>query len=115
MQPLLWRARQVRSLFWPLFSWSAWVQQATVCAGTTGEGVAVACVRSVDVVSASQFGGGTIVSALFWPLYSRTAWAHPATAVAGKRAETLLWPLFAWSAWAQIATVVAGPSDETLL
>jgi hypothetical protein len=41
-QPLWWRARQVRTLLWPLFSRSAWEQPATVVAGTSGESAAVA-------------------------------------------------------------------------
>jgi hypothetical protein len=48
----------VRALFRPLFAWSAWVQQATVLAGTRGEIAALASHRLVGLVSASHCGGG---------------------------------------------------------
>jgi hypothetical protein len=53
-----WRARQVRALLWPLFPRSAWAQPSTVVAVTTGEGAALASVRSVGVSSASHWGDG---------------------------------------------------------
>jgi hypothetical protein len=48
----------VSVLLWPLFARSAWAQTATVVAGTTGEGAALASVRSVSVGSDSHCGGG---------------------------------------------------------
>jgi hypothetical protein len=45
-QPLCWRTRQVRALLWPLLAWWAWPQPATVVAGTTDEGAALASVRT---------------------------------------------------------------------
>jgi hypothetical protein len=83
IQSLWWRARQERELLWPLIVWSAWAQQANVVAGTTrqetpleffarlavaekftvvahtsGEGAALAFVRSVGVGSDSLLVGG---------------------------------------------------------
>ena len=55
-------ASQAMSLLWPLFSWSAWAQAATV------------------VVARK-------LKALLWPLFDRSAWAQPATVVAGTRFE----------------------------
>ena len=57
-QPLWWRARQLRALLWPLIDRTAWAQPATVMAGTTGEGVALASVRFVGVGSVSNGVGG---------------------------------------------------------
>jgi hypothetical protein len=37
---------------WPLFAWTAWAQPTTVVVGKTGEGAALASVRSVSVGSA---------------------------------------------------------------
>jgi hypothetical protein len=48
----------VRALLWPLFAWSALSQPAIVVVATTGEGAALASVRSVGVGSASHSGGG---------------------------------------------------------
>jgi hypothetical protein len=48
-KPLWWRARQVRTLLWPLFDRSAWAQPPTVEAGTTVEGGALAPVFLVGV------------------------------------------------------------------
>jgi hypothetical protein len=48
-KPLWWTVRQVRKLFWPLFSRSALAQTATVVAGTSGDGAALAAVESVGV------------------------------------------------------------------
>jgi hypothetical protein len=59
IQPLWWRIRQVKALLWPLFDSSAWAQEATVVAGTTGEGAALASVLSVGISSGSHFCGGT--------------------------------------------------------
>jgi hypothetical protein len=56
-QPLMWRA-QLRAVIWPLSSRSAWAQPATVVAGTTVEGAALASVRLVGVVSTCHCGGG---------------------------------------------------------
>jgi hypothetical protein len=42
-QPLWWRERQVRALLRPLFARSASRQLATLVAGRTGEGDALAC------------------------------------------------------------------------
>jgi hypothetical protein len=57
-QQLCWRSRHVKAMHWLLFSWSSWVQAGTVLAGTTGEGIALASVRSVGVGSASHCCGG---------------------------------------------------------
>jgi hypothetical protein len=57
-QPLWWRARQVRSLLWPLFARLARAQPATVVAGTAGECDALVSVRSVCVDPSSHCGGG---------------------------------------------------------
>jgi hypothetical protein len=48
----------VRALLWPLFPQSACAQPATLLAGTTGEGAALASVRLVGVGSDSHCGGG---------------------------------------------------------
>jgi hypothetical protein len=48
----------VNALIWPLFHQSAWPQTIFVLEGTTGEGDALDCVRSVCVASASPSGGG---------------------------------------------------------
>jgi hypothetical protein len=48
-KPLWWLTRNIRALLWPLFAWSSWAQPATVVAGTTGEGVDLSFVRSVDL------------------------------------------------------------------
>jgi hypothetical protein len=53
-----WRAREVRALLWQLFARSAWPQTATVVASTTGEGAALASVRSIGVGTARHCGGG---------------------------------------------------------
>jgi hypothetical protein len=57
-QPLWWRARKVRALLWSLFALSAWDQRATVEAGKTGEGAALASVRLVVVRTVSHCGCG---------------------------------------------------------
>jgi hypothetical protein len=82
-EPLKWRARQMRALvwlllpqaawahpttvvkgrnlrawLWPLFARLAWAKPATLLAGTTGEGAALASVRSVGVYSACHSDGG---------------------------------------------------------
>jgi hypothetical protein len=48
-----WSSREYkpRALLWPLFAWSEWAHSSTVVAGTTGEGAALASVRSVGVSS----------------------------------------------------------------
>jgi hypothetical protein len=56
-QPRCWRARQVRTLIWPLFDRSTWAQPDTVLAGTTVEGAILASDRSVGVGSISHCGG----------------------------------------------------------
>jgi hypothetical protein len=48
----------VRALLWTLFAPSALAQPATVVGGTTGEGTALASVRSVGLGSASHCGVG---------------------------------------------------------
>jgi hypothetical protein len=48
----------VRALLSPLFAPSAWAQSATVVAGTTDEGAALASVILVGVVSDSHCGSG---------------------------------------------------------
>jgi hypothetical protein len=57
-QKLWWRARNVTALLWPLYAFLALTQPATVVAGTTGVGAALASVPSFGVCSASHFGGG---------------------------------------------------------
>jgi hypothetical protein len=47
----------VRALLWPSFAWSAWAQLATVVAGTTGMGAALASVSLVGVGSDSHCVG----------------------------------------------------------
>jgi hypothetical protein len=75
--PLWWRARQLIALLWSLFARSAWAQPATLVAGTTVEGAALASVRSVRVGSASHSLWRTRqVRALLWPLIDRSAWAQ---------------------------------------
>jgi hypothetical protein len=51
----------VRALLWPIFAGWAWAQPATVMAGTTAEGVALATLLSVRVGSASHWGGRATV------------------------------------------------------
>ena len=58
MQTLWWLAVQVMAQMWPLSSFSAWAQPATVVASTTREGAFLASVFLVGVVSVSVFGGG---------------------------------------------------------
>jgi hypothetical protein len=48
----------VRELLWPLFDSSGWAQLATVVAGTTCDGAALASDRLVGVGSANHCGGG---------------------------------------------------------
>jgi hypothetical protein len=48
----------VKALLWSLFARPAWDEPATVVAGTTVEGASLASVLSVDVGSASHWGGG---------------------------------------------------------
>ena len=57
IQTRWWLTRQVWTLIWPLFAWSAWAQPATVVAGKTGGGYALATIRSVCLGSASHSGG----------------------------------------------------------
>jgi hypothetical protein len=100
----------VRAMFWPLFPRSAWAQPATVVAGTTGEGLAVASVRlvgvglarselacksgegfdlasirSVGVGTESHCGGG--IDSLLKSLYARSVWAQSVTMLAGTSVE----------------------------
>jgi hypothetical protein len=49
----------VSSLLWPLFARSEWEQSATVAAGKTGEGAALAFVLLVVVSSENQCGAIT--------------------------------------------------------
>jgi hypothetical protein len=85
---LWWRARQVKSLPWPLLAWSAWAQPAYQLASTKAETVGLASVRSVVVGSARHCDGRQRqVRALPWHLCSLSAWAQPATVVAGTKAE----------------------------
>ena len=58
-QALLCRARQVMAVLWPLFDCSAWDQPATVVAGTTFEGAALASLRFIGV------GSFTVVAGLY--------------------------------------------------
>jgi hypothetical protein len=73
----------VRALLWPLFARSAWDEPATVVAGTTREGAALASVRSVGLGSTSQCVcgktgvGASLACVRLW------AWALPANVVAG--------------------------------
>ena len=89
-EPLWWRARQERSMLRSVFVRSAWAQNATVVAGTRGEG-------------------------LLWTLHARWPWALPATqgrwsglasiplvcedsatVVAGRLARPLVWTSFSY-------------------
>jgi hypothetical protein len=112
-QSMWWRARQVRALLWPLFVRLGRSQPATVVAGTTGEGAALAFVRSVVVGSATHCGGGnhmigrcTGLCSLgrIWP--SQPMWWR------ARKVRALLWPLLTRSEWAQPATVLAGTTSE---
>ena len=80
-------ACNLRVIIWPLFAPSAWQHQDTVVAGTTGEGAALASVRSADVDSEQ-----------LWRLE--------------RQFRALVCALFALSVWDQTTTVVAGTSDE---
>jgi hypothetical protein len=128
----------VEGAFLPLFARLSYVQPATVVSGTTGEGAALASVRSVGVGTASHFGGGhdnwwlcsglcslgprtfrqplwwraRQVRALLWPLFFLSAWAQPATVVAGTTVEGAVLPLFARSSYVKPATVVKGVTGE---
>jgi hypothetical protein len=51
-------ARQLRALFGLLFSLSAWAQAGTVVAGKTGDGAALASVRSIGLGADSHCVGG---------------------------------------------------------
>jgi hypothetical protein len=75
--------RQVMTLLWILFAWSASAQRATVVVGTTVEGAALAFVHLVDVGSGSQCVAGTTGESSDWPLLTWSARDQPATAVAG--------------------------------
>jgi hypothetical protein len=57
-QPMWWRARQVRTLLCPMFAWWALAHPATVVARTSGEGAALASVRSGGLGSASHCACG---------------------------------------------------------
>ena len=58
-QALLWRARQVMAVLWPLFDCSAWDKPATVVAGTKFEGAALTSLRFIGV------GSFTVVAGLY--------------------------------------------------
>jgi hypothetical protein len=47
----------VRALLWPMFACSAWAEPGTVVTGTKSDTVALACVCSVGVGSASDCEG----------------------------------------------------------
>jgi hypothetical protein len=86
-QPLCWLARQVRALLWALFAWSSSAQPATVVAGTTGEGFALASIQSFDVSQSANMVAGRKLWALLWPLLARLVFAQPATVEAGTTGE----------------------------
>jgi hypothetical protein len=91
------------------------VDSANPCGGgKTGEGAALASVRSVGVGSANPCGGGTTgdgaalasVRLVGVSSYRQTlCWR-------ARQVRALLWPLFVLSAWAQPATVVADTTGE---
>jgi hypothetical protein len=63
------------------FARSAWSQEATLVAGTTGDAADVASVLFVDVGPASHCGAGKKREGN--ALFAWSAWAHPSTVVAG--------------------------------
>jgi hypothetical protein len=110
----LWRrSHQVRALLWPLFPRAACAQPATVEAGTTCQGAALAFVSWVFVGSASHCGGGHHSWGRFSGLWSlgRRGFNQPQWWWA-LQVRALVWPLFASSAWVQPATVVANTKGE---
>ena len=56
-QPLWWRLRHVRALFWLLVSWLAWDLPLIVVVGSTGYGADVASVLLDGLGPASHCGG----------------------------------------------------------
>jgi hypothetical protein len=52
-----WPAKQVRTLRWSLFAWSACAQPATVEAGKTGVDADLTSFLLIGVVTASRCGG----------------------------------------------------------
>ena len=112
-QPLWWWACEVRALIWPLFTWSALARTANVVAGTTGEGSALASIRSYGMGTASHCCGGND-SLEHWSALYLMGWCvlwHPLWWRA-RLLRALLWPMCARSALAQKATVVAGQASH---
>jgi hypothetical protein len=78
----------VRALLCPLFPRSAWNQPATVVAGTTSEGAALASVPpGRRGLSQAQWWRERQVSALFCPLLAWSACAQTTTVLAGTTVE----------------------------
>jgi hypothetical protein len=130
---MLWRARKLTVLLWPLIAWwawdqpgtvvvdttaevavlasferSAWAQSATVVAGTKAEGAGLDCVRLNSVDTATQCGGGNDCLGHCSGLCSldRRGISQPLWSRL-RQLRALLWSLFARFAWAQQATMVA--------
>jgi hypothetical protein len=99
----------MRTILWPLFARSTWSQPATVSAGNTVEGAALASVRLVAVGPASHCGGGYDRGGR-WPglfslvqrRFSQALWLR------AREVRALQLTLFSWSAWPHSATLVAG-------
>ena len=120
------------ALLWPMFDRSVRALQATVLAGKSGDGAALASVRSVVVGSASHYCGGLDrrgrCSGLFWlgrhglsqALFSRARNVRGCSRFfsfgrrelsqplmwRSRQVWTLLWPLILWSAWVQLANLL---------
>ena len=108
-----WRIRQLRVPLWPLFHRSVLDQPASVLAGTTGEGVALASFRSFGFESANPHGGGTpgegVALASFRSFSVETAYLCGGV---NDRFRALLYPLFARWARAQTVYLFAGATGE---
>jgi hypothetical protein len=126
----------VKPLQLTVFARWSWAQPATVLAGTTGEGAALASFRSLSVGSAFHCGGGhySLASVRYVGMGSASHcgdWHDRRGRCSGlcslgrrelklplwwraPQKMALLWPLLALSARAQPATVVAGTRVEVV-
>ena len=77
----------MRAQLWPLNSWSAWAQSASVLAGTTVEGAFLVSILSVSEDSGSHWGAGTIGECAPLASVRLVGFAQTATVVASKTGD----------------------------
>jgi hypothetical protein len=99
-------------ILWPLVSWSAWAQQGTVLAGTSGEDAAQVCSLGRRGPRQPLWWRLRQVRALLWSLVARSALTQPAIVVLGTTGEGSAMDSVFWSAWSQPATLVLGTKVE---